>query len=76
MESATELQLDLIALTGDIVDGRIKEYKGHVEPLGQLAKNQNAYMVLGNHDYYSGANEWIPRFRELGLNILLSFNKR
>ena len=68
----TELQPDLIALTGDIVDGSIKEYKGHVEPLGQLAKNQIAYLVLGNHDYYSGAKDWTNQFRDLGLNVLLN----
>jgi len=48
-----ELAPDLIALTGDIVDGRCPGWP-RVAPLAALAAGDRAFFVLGNHDYYSG----------------------
>ena len=55
VDMAKELAPDLIALTGDIVDGSVPRLAGHVAPLGALTSGDRAFFVLGNHDYYSGA---------------------
>lgn len=69
---ANELAPDLIALTGDIVDGSVERLARHVAPLADLRPREMAFLVLGNHDYYSGAGPWIAHFRSLGLRVLLN----
>jgi len=41
-----------------------------VKPLSELRARYGAYVVTGNHEYYSGAQEWLDAFREFGLNPL------
>jgi len=67
-----ELAPDVIALTGDIVDGPVHRLAHHVEPLADLAPRGRAFLVLGNHDYYSGAEPWTAHFKALGLEVLLN----
>lgn len=63
---------DMVVLTGDIVDGSVAELKHHIEPLARLPKLCQAFFIMGNHDYYSGAAQWIPFFRDLGFQVLLN----
>jgi len=70
-ELCRSLDADLIALTGDMVDGGVAQLAPHVEPLRALA-NGNAFFILGNHDCYSGAGAWIEHFRSLGFQVLLN----
>ncbi len=67
-----DLTPDLIALTGDMVDGSVEELKQHVAPLGDLSRIAPAFLALGNHDYYSGAPAWTRHFESLGLKTLLN----
>ena len=69
---ANDLSADLIALTGDIVDGSVARLAHDVSPLGELRPLQSAFLVLGNHDYYSGAAPWVDHFRSMGLKVLLN----
>ena len=61
---------DLIALTGDIVDGSVRRLAQHVAPLAELAPGGRAFLVLGNHDYYAGATAWSAHFEAMGLRLL------
>jgi predicted MPP superfamily phosphohydrolase len=61
---------DLIALTGDLVDGSVRQLSDEVEPLGELSAPHGVYFVTGNHDYYSGAEAWLARIGELGIRPL------
>ncbi|MBS1190519.1 MAG: metallophosphoesterase [Rhodocyclaceae bacterium] len=72
VELANRLAPDLIALTGDIVDGPVERLAPHVAPLAELVPRDRAFLVLGNHDYYSGAEAWTAHFRKLGLRVLLN----
>ena len=58
-ERARALAPDLVALTGDMVDGAVAQLAPHVAPLAALAEGGRAFFVLGNHDCYSGAPAWI-----------------
>ena len=69
---ARALKPDLIALTGDIVDGPIARLAPDVAPLAELARDGKAYFVLGNHDCYAGADVWVEHFRSLGMHVLLN----
>ncbi|KVE32615.1 metallophosphoesterase [Burkholderia sp. TSV86] len=72
VSAVNRLKPDLVAVTGDIVDGPLAQLAGHAAPLGELRARHGAYVVTGNHEYYSGADEWIAEFRRLGLNVLLN----
>ena len=66
------LHPDLIAVTGDVVDGSVGELGSHTAPLAKLNARHGAFFVTGNHEYYSGAGPWIAEFRRLGLRVLLN----
>ncbi|MEO7399337.1 MAG: metallophosphoesterase [Polaromonas sp.] len=66
------LEADLVAITGDLVDGTVSELAAHVAPLADLRSRHGTYFVTGNHEYYSGADAWIVELRRLGLTVLLN----
>jgi predicted MPP superfamily phosphohydrolase len=66
------LQPDLIAVTGDLVDGSVRELSAHTAPLAKLRSRHGAYFVTGNHEYYSNAPEWVAEVRRLGLTVLMN----
>jgi predicted MPP superfamily phosphohydrolase len=72
VERARRLAPDLVALTGDMVDGPVERLAPHVAPLAALAEDRRAFFVLGNHDCYSGAAPWIAHFRAMGMRVLLN----
>jgi predicted MPP superfamily phosphohydrolase len=71
-DRASRLAPDLVALTGDLVDGTVERLATHVAPLAELAGAGRAFFVLGNHDCYSGASAWIAHFRGMGMRVLLN----
>jgi len=66
------LEADLIALTGDIVDGHVDGLKQHVAPLAELRSRHGSYYVPGNHEYYHDIDAWLPVLSRLNLNILMN----
>ncbi len=66
------LQPDMVAITGDLVDGSVRELGPHIAPLAELASRHGSYFVTGNHEYYSGAQAWIGELRRLGITVLLN----
>ena len=70
VDMTKDLAPDLIALTGDIVDGSVPRLARHVAPLEALASGDRAFFVLGNHDYYSGAVPWTSHFEAMGFRVL------
>jgi uncharacterized protein len=72
VDEARALKPDLVALTGDIVDGPVARLATDVASLAELARDGKAYFVLGNHDCYAGADVWIAHFRSLGMRVLLN----
>lgn len=69
-ERVNALQPDLIAVTGDLVDGSVAQLRADVEPLARLSAPHGVYFVTGNHDVYSGGEPWVERVRELGMRAL------
>ncbi|TPV94506.1 MAG: metallophosphoesterase [Myxococcales bacterium FL481] len=63
---------DLVAVTGDLVDGHVRVLGEHVRPLAGLRAPHGVFFVTGNHEYYWRAEEWIAFLRELGLEVLLN----
>ncbi|HEX7748610.1 MAG TPA: metallophosphoesterase [Bordetella sp.] len=63
---------DMIAVTGDVVDGSVEMLSAHTQPLADLHAPHGVYLVTGNHEYYSGASAWVREFRRLGLRVLMN----
>ena len=61
---------DVIAITGDLVDGSVHHLADEVAPFGRLRARDGQYFVTGNHDSYSGADPWVRKVEELGFNVL------
>jgi uncharacterized protein len=65
-----DLKADLIAVTGDLVDGSVEQLSNHTAPLSNLSARHGAFFVTGNHEYYSGERAWTREIRRLGLTVL------
>ncbi|NBD07983.1 metallophosphoesterase [Corallococcus silvisoli] len=64
------LKPDLIAVTGDLVDGSVPELGRYVAGFGALKARHGAYFITGNHDYYSGVDAWVAFVQGLGITVL------
>lgn len=72
VRAVNQLDADMIAITGDVVDGSVAHLAAHTAPLGTLHARHGVYLVTGNHEYYSGADEWVAEFRRIGLTVLMN----
>lgn len=64
------LKVDLIALTGDYIDGRVSEIGKELAPLANLHAKYGVFGVTGNHEYYWNAAEWTEALKNLGIRML------
>jgi predicted MPP superfamily phosphohydrolase len=72
VDAVNQLEVDVIAVTGDIVDGSVQQLSSHVAPLSRLRARHGAYLVTGNHEYYSGERQWTQEFQRLGMTVLMN----
>jgi len=72
VDAVNALDADMIAVTGDLVDGSVGRLALHTQPLGRLSARHGAFFVTGNHEYYSGVQAWVVELRRLGLRVLLN----
>ncbi|MEP6792512.1 MAG: metallophosphoesterase [Ramlibacter sp.] len=72
VDAVNTLQADMVAVTGDLVDGSVAELAGHVSPLAGLKSRDGTYFVTGNHEYYSGAHAWVRELQRLGITVLMN----
>lgn len=64
------LRPDLIAITGDIVDGRPEERYRDVEPLGGLSAPKGVWACAGNHEFYGPFRQWRELYERWGVRCL------
>jgi len=64
------LNADIVAITGDLVDGTVRDLCAHTAPLARLTSRHGTFFVTGNHEYYSGEPAWTTELRRLGLTVL------
>lgn len=70
------LDADLVAITGDLVDGRLDQLRDEVIAFGDLRAKHGVYFVTGNHDVYSGDEAWVAYLEELGIRVLRNRRER
>ena len=72
VDQVNELKPDIVALTGDLVDGSVEQLRDDVAPLADLKAPHGLYFITGNHEYYSGVKQWIDETARLGFKVLLN----
>ena len=70
VDRVNALAPDVVAITGDLVDGSVAELASHVAPLAALRARHGVFFVTGNHEYYSGVHGWVEELRRLGIRVL------
>ncbi len=74
VDQVNNLKPDLIAITGDIADGSVAKLLQEVKPLKKLKAPKGIYFVTGNHEYYSGVEEWTLAIKKMGITVLNNEN--
>jgi predicted MPP superfamily phosphohydrolase len=72
VDRVNSLDADMVAITGDLVDGTVAELSDDVLPLKALTSTHGTFFVTGNHEYYSGVHGWIDALRALGVRVLMN----
>lgn len=70
VERVNRLKPDMVAITGDMVDGSVSALSSEIEPLANLRSRYGTYFVTGNHEFYVGARQWITYLPRLGIRVL------
>ncbi|KAB8031994.1 metallophosphoesterase [Fluviispira multicolorata] len=55
---------DVIFITGDLMDGSVRQLKREVAPLADLRSKHGVIYITGNHEYYSGPKSWKQHLSE------------
>ncbi|MEZ4392229.1 MAG: metallophosphoesterase [Polyangiales bacterium] len=64
------LSPDLVAITGDLVDGDVATLGPLLEPLRGLRARHGVFFVTGNHEFISGVEPWVAFLPTLGIRVL------
>ena len=72
VDRVNQLEADVVAITGDIVDGTVERLGSHTAHLGHLTSRHGTFLVTGNHEYYAGAEAWITEFTRIGIKCLIN----
>jgi len=70
VEITNSLNVDVIAITGDLIDGSVSIMGDQLKPLANLKSRFGIYFVTGNHEYYWDIDHWLEHFRTLGLRVM------
>lgn len=70
VERSNSLGVDLIAVTGDLIDGTLAVRRADVEPLRGLSAADGVYVIPGNHEYYFGYRAWLVHYAAMGMHVL------
>ncbi|MEE0763868.1 metallophosphoesterase [Akkermansia sp.] len=70
VQRTNSLNPDLVVIAGDFVDGTVPVHGEDLRPLANLKARYGVFGVPGNHEYYSGYEEWMEFFPTLGVRML------
>ncbi|WP_242126610.1 metallophosphoesterase [Sphingobium sp. Sx8-8] len=70
VDRVNALDVDLIVITGDVIDGSLAMRRADVEPLRDLRARDGVHMSPGNHEYFLGYKQWMQHFAGMGMHVL------
>ncbi|MFY1827703.1 metallophosphoesterase [Myxococcus fulvus] len=65
-----DLRPDLVAITGDLVDGKVASLGPAVAALRELRAGHGTYFVTGNHEYYWDQDAWAQALEGMDIQVL------
>nr|WP_287412959.1 metallophosphoesterase [Pseudodesulfovibrio sp.] len=72
VDEVNKLGADVIVHTGDLVDGSVDGLKDDILPMADFSAPYGVWFCTGNHEYYSGVNEWLAETERLGIKPLVN----
>ena len=76
VDEVNSLKPDAVVLVGDIIDNAPGKLFAQMMELKQLSPRDHVYVVLGNHEFYSGAMQWAVGFAQLGFEFLNNYGAK
>lgn len=72
VERVNSLNPDVIAITGDLVDGHPHVMREQVAAIGRLKATHGVFFVTGNHEYYWDGPQWVKTVESFGIRALVN----
>ncbi len=72
---AAGVRPDLLVVTGDLVDFDAAYMEVFLRRLGALSARDGKLFILGNHDYYAGANHVVGHLQRAGQDLLMNASR-
>lgn len=72
IDRVTSESPDIVFITGDLIDGRVREIGDLLDPLDRLSAPLGVYYITGNHEYYFDAEAWVREVQTHGITTLVN----
>ena len=70
VERSNALGVDLVVVTGDLIDGSLRMRRADIEPLRDLRAEDGVFVIPGNHEYFFAYLEWMRHYASMGMRVL------
>jgi predicted MPP superfamily phosphohydrolase len=70
VDASNRLGVDLIVVTGDVIDGSVESRRDDVAPLARLHAPDGVHVISGNHEDFFDHRAWMDHFATLGFRTL------
>jgi predicted MPP superfamily phosphohydrolase len=70
VERSNSLGVDVIVITGDLIDGALASRRTDIEPLRDLKAPDGVYVIPGNHEYFFDYQAWMQHYAGMGMHVL------
>ncbi|WP_122663348.1 metallophosphoesterase [Pseudomonas viridiflava] len=67
VSKSNELGVNLIVVTGDLIDGSVSDRTLDIDALRNLHAPDGVYVIPGNHEYFFDNEAWMQHFVSLGM---------
>lgn len=74
VKKVNSLNVDLIVITGDLIDTNIDYVKEAINELENLRSKYGTFFVPGNHEYFHQIERIIPYLKSIGITVLENQN--
>ncbi len=70
VNAVVELKPDILAITGDLIESRLKHISEDLKALQNLSSIEHKFYITGNHEYIHGGALWETKLSQLGFHVL------
>ena len=70
VDRSNALGVDLVVVTGDLIDGALRMRRADIEPLRDLRAKDGVLVIPGNHEYFFDYGEWMRHYADMGMRVL------